>query len=72
MRLKAQANYSIFNSSGETVFYDNGRTMYNSYVGGVFQQTTSGLSKTEPTAYELTGGKFATYGFEYKPGFEKA
>ena len=28
--------------------------------------------RTEQTAYELNGGEFSTYGFQYKPGFGDA
>lgn len=62
------AQYNIYNTSGEVEFYEPDVT-YNSYVGGVWQQTTSGLAKTNQDAYELHGGQFATYGFEYKPGY---
>lgn len=33
---------------------------------------TSQLGSTEQTAYELNGGAFSTYGFQYKPGFGDA
>lgn len=33
---------------------------------------TSQLGSTEQTAYELNGGEFSTYGFQYKPGFGDA
>lgn len=62
------AQYSIFNTSGEVEFDDPEITQYNSYVGGVYQQTTSGLAITNQNAYELNGGQFAVYAFEYKPG----
>ena len=61
------AQYNIYNTSGEVKFYTDD-VEYNSYVGGVWQQTTSGLAKTNQTAYELHGGQFAVYGFEYQPG----
>lgn len=38
---------------------------------GVWQQCTSGLGVTNQTCYELSGGCFTTYGFDYKPGFDK-
>ncbi|KAG9006630.1 hypothetical protein FRB94_000556 [Tulasnella sp. JGI-2019a] len=43
----------------------------NSYVGGVFQQTTSALADTNSDCgYEASGANacFQTYGFEYQPG----
>ncbi|KAF6764152.1 beta-glucan synthesis-associated protein SKN1 [Ephemerocybe angulata] len=67
-----QAQYAIFNTSGEVEFYNTSITEYNTYVGGVWQQTTSGVSVTNQQAYELDGGQFAKYGFEYKPGFDDA
>ena len=30
------------------------------------------LELADPTAYELNGGNFSTYGFQYKPGFGDA
>ncbi|KAF8200344.1 beta-glucan synthesis-associated protein-domain-containing protein [Pholiota molesta] len=36
----------------------------------VYQQTTSGLSLTNPDCYELAAKCFTVYGFEYKPGFD--
>ncbi|KAG2008507.1 beta-glucan synthesis-associated protein KRE6 [Coprinopsis cinerea AmutBmut pab1-1] len=66
------AQYAIRNSSGEVEFDDPDVTHYNDYVGGVWQQTTSGLAITNQQAYELSGGLFAVYGFEYKPGFDDA
>ncbi|TFK19870.1 beta-glucan synthesis-associated protein SKN1 [Coprinopsis marcescibilis] len=64
------AQYAIHNTSGEVEFDDPALTEYNTYVGGVWQQTTSGLSLTNQRAYELTDGDFAVYGFEYKSGFD--
>ncbi|KAH9969089.1 beta-glucan synthesis-associated protein [Russula dissimulans] len=47
-------------------------TKLNTYKGGVYQQAVSALSVTDQTAYELTGGGFSTYGFQYKPGLADA
>jgi len=44
----------------------------NSYIGGAFQQTTSGLSVANQECYELAAGCFSIYGFEYSPGFDNA
>jgi hypothetical protein len=38
------------------------------FFAGAFQQTISGLSVTNQDCYELTGGCYSVYGFEYKPG----
>jgi hypothetical protein len=32
----------------------------------------SALTTTDQTAYELNGGKFSVYGFEYQPGTDNA
>ncbi|RXW16033.1 hypothetical protein EST38_g9828 [Candolleomyces aberdarensis] len=67
------AEYAIFNTSGQVEFFDTSdKIHYNDYVGGVLQQTTSGLAQTNQNAYELNGGQFAVYGFEYKPGYDDA
>jgi hypothetical protein len=48
-------------------------TYLNSYVGGVYQQTTSGVTETDPNCYQLGDTAcFSVYGFEYKPGFDNA
>lgn len=54
------------------VFYDLEFTKPNPYMGGIWQQCTSGLSVNNQSCYELSGGCFTTYGFEYKPGFDDA
>ncbi|KAJ2922226.1 hypothetical protein H1R20_g14871, partial [Candolleomyces eurysporus] len=65
------AEYLPNNSSGNIVV-DDPLTVINPYKGGVFQQTTSGLAATNQSCYELSGGCFTTFGFEYKPGFDDA
>ncbi|KAI0316214.1 beta-glucan synthesis-associated [Amylostereum chailletii] len=62
------AEYAWFNTS------ENLQTpiaTLNTYHGGVYQQTISAASLTNQSCYELSGGCFAIYGFEYKPGFDK-
>ncbi|KAJ2933707.1 hypothetical protein H1R20_g3344, partial [Candolleomyces eurysporus] len=67
------AEYNIYNTSGQVEFFDTrDKIHYNDYVGGVWQQTTSGLAQTNQNAYELNGGQYAVYGFEYKPGYDDA
>ncbi|KAI9500235.1 hypothetical protein GGI25_001170 [Coemansia spiralis] len=39
---------------------------YNSYIGGSYQQSVSGLHYMDPSY--AGGKKFMTYGFEYRPG----
>jgi beta-glucanase (GH16 family) len=52
------------------VIEDETITELNSYTGGVFQQATSGVTQTNQACYELEGGCYSVYGFEYKPGFD--
>ncbi|TFK18205.1 beta-glucan synthesis-associated protein SKN1 [Coprinopsis marcescibilis] len=65
------AGYRTNDVVGATVFYDPDITVQNDYRGGAYQQTTSGLGMTNQSCYELTGGCFTTYGFEYRPGFDE-
>ncbi|KAJ3570177.1 hypothetical protein NP233_g4569 [Leucocoprinus birnbaumii] len=66
------AGYKWLNNSDNLIIYDPQITELNAYHGGVYQQTTSGLSNTNQSCYELETGCFAVYGFEYKPGFDKS
>lgn len=65
-------NISNFTSAGaETfTFYDPTISEMNAYKGGAVQQTTSGLTTTNQSCYELDpdGGCFAVYGYEYQTG----
>ncbi|QRW07384.1 glycoside hydrolase family 16 protein [Ceratobasidium sp. AG-Ba] len=51
-------------------FNTTDRSELNSYVGGVYQQCTSGLSITNQDCYTQGPGCFTVYGFEYKPGYD--
>ncbi|KAF9555288.1 beta-glucan synthesis-associated protein SKN1 [Agrocybe pediades] len=67
------AAYTWKNSSDNLVIVDTvHKTQLNTYKGGVYQQTTSGLALTNQDCYELGGGCFSVYGFEYSPGFDNA
>ncbi|KAG2120710.1 glycoside hydrolase family 16 protein [Suillus discolor] len=44
-------------------------TQLNSYLGGVYQQSTSGVTNTNQSCYTQNSGCFSTYGYEYKPGY---
>ncbi|KAG1828322.1 glycoside hydrolase family 16 protein [Suillus variegatus] len=44
-------------------------TQLNSYLGGVYQQSTSGVTNTNQSCYTQNSGCFSTYGYEYKPVF---
>ncbi|GAA5969420.1 hypothetical protein JCM11641_008110 [Rhodosporidiobolus odoratus] len=59
--------YEFRNSTPYTTVYSSD-TELNSYKGGVYQQATSGVTYTNQNAYELSGGGFETYGFEYDTG----
>lgn len=54
------------------IIWDTAGTILNEYKGGAYQQTTSGLAKTNQSCYELEDACFALYAFEYKPGFDDA
>ncbi|OJA18043.1 hypothetical protein AZE42_06797 [Rhizopogon vesiculosus] len=64
------AEYKWLNTSDNLKIYDPDVTVLNSYHGGAYQQTTSGLSLTDQACYELDSGCYSVYGFEYKPGFD--
>ena len=64
------AAYTLTEVDGAYTIYDADITTLNAYKGGIYQQAASGLSHTNASCYELTGGCFTTYGFEYKPGFD--
>lgn len=44
-------------------------TQLNSYLGGVYQQSTSGVTNTNQNCYTQKSGCFSTYGYQYKPGY---
>ncbi|KAF9007051.1 glycoside hydrolase family 16 protein [Cyathus striatus] len=62
------ARYKIPNDTSSAIFYDDAHL--NSFKGGVYQQTVSGLQKTNQDCYELNLGCYSIYAFEYKPGFD--
>ncbi|KAH9858128.1 glycoside hydrolase family 16 protein [Lenzites betulinus] len=64
--------YSWFNDSSTLIIPNDTISKLNSYKGGVYQQATSVVTVTDQEAYEFNGGKYTTYGFQYKPGFEGA
>ncbi|KAJ3516017.1 hypothetical protein NLJ89_g1393 [Agrocybe chaxingu] len=73
------AQFAPFNAGYDYVFnndtvkiYDPARTTKNTYLGGRYQQTTSGLGLTNPDCYQYPGTCFALFGFEYKAGFDDA
>ncbi|KAL5495092.1 hypothetical protein ACEPAI_554 [Sanghuangporus weigelae] len=66
------AQYEWFNTSDNLIITDPEVTELNTYTGGVYQQATSGVSLTNQDCYELSGGCYSVYAFEYKPGFDDA
>lgn len=66
------AAYAWFNTTANLIIPDPDVTVLNPYMGGAFQQATSGVTETDQGAYEGTQGTFSVYGFEYKPGFDDA
>ncbi|KAI0756923.1 glycoside hydrolase family 16 protein [Daedaleopsis nitida] len=60
------------NSTDNFLVTDDTISTLNDYKGGAYQQATSVITATNQQAYELTGGEFAIYGFQYKPGFGDA
>jgi hypothetical protein len=65
-------NYNYVYNTNDTTVYNTNNTQLNGYKGGVYQQSVSALTVTDQTAYELNGGGYSVYGFEYQPGFDNA
>lgn len=65
-------NYNYTYQTNDTQIYNTGITEFNPYKGGAFQQSVSAVTQTDQQAYELSGGLFSVYGFEYKPGTSDA
>jgi len=66
------AAYDWFNTSSNLIIPNLTSSTYNSYVGADYQQATSVLTSTDQNCYELTGGCYSVYAFEYAPGFDNA
>ncbi|KIM41999.1 glycoside hydrolase family 16 protein [Hebeloma cylindrosporum] len=64
------ARYRYNQSTDFSIYHDGGNTQPNSFRGGVFQQTASGLATLNQDCYEFSKGCFAVYAFEYKTGFD--
>lgn len=58
------------NSSDNLIIADSSVSELNSYIGGSTQQATSVVSTTNSECYQLSTGCYATYAFEYKPGYD--
>ncbi|KAG9047513.1 hypothetical protein FS837_002098 [Tulasnella sp. UAMH 9824] len=59
--------YKWDNSSETAIFYSP-KFSLNTYRGGEYQMTTSGIGEVDQQCFELTGRCFSVYGFEYKVG----
>jgi hypothetical protein len=65
-------NFNYTYLSNDTEVYDPDVSILNPYKGGAFQQAVSALSTTDQQAYELSGGGYSVYGYEYVPGVSDA
>ncbi|THH34124.1 hypothetical protein EUX98_g167 [Antrodiella citrinella] len=64
--------YVWFNTTENLIIPDPTISALNGYIGGAYQQATSVVTDTNQDAYEGTGNVYATYGFQYQPGFDGA
>lgn len=62
--------YIWFNTSDNEIIPNPSISQQNTYVGGDLQQATSVVTQTDQSCYELSGGCYSTYGFQYQPGFD--
>lgn len=60
------AGYIWKNTSDNEIIPNPSITVLNSYIGGVEQQATSGVTTTNQGCYEGETGCFAVYGFEVR------
>ncbi|KAG1749837.1 glycoside hydrolase family 16 protein [Suillus paluster] len=64
------AGYVWQNSTGNFNIPNPDVTILNPYIGGVFQQATSGVTNTNQSCYTQNTGCYETYGYQYKPGYK--
>ncbi|KAL0566865.1 hypothetical protein V5O48_015130 [Marasmius crinis-equi] len=64
--------YRWQNDASSFINYNKTITRENDYLGGIFQEATSAVTRTDPGCYQLSKGCFSVYGFEYKPGYDDA
>ncbi|WVO15881.1 hypothetical protein L204_103546 [Cryptococcus depauperatus] len=57
--------YQYLNTTKGGVHYDPDITIWNSYLGGEYQEAVSSLTYIDNANYVGTGGQFGVYGFEY-------
>ncbi|KAH9837169.1 beta-glucan synthesis-associated [Rhodofomes roseus] len=65
-------NHQYQNGSDYIDIADSSITSLNSYTGGSYQEASSGVSNTVQTAWELGGGGYSIYGYQYEYGFDDA
>ena len=65
-------NFNYTYLTNDTQVYNSEVSVLNPYKGGVFQQAVSALSTTDQQAYQLNGGGYSVYGYEYVPGTSDA
>lgn len=64
-------DYWQFNNCTDCVtIYDSDLTYYNTYLGGVYQQSVSGLTYVDSSIYYGTSAEFGTFGFEFVSNFD--
>ncbi|KAL4070806.1 glycoside hydrolase family 16 protein [Scleroderma citrinum] len=64
------AEYKWYNTTGNFNIPNPSATELNPYAGGAFQQATSGVTQTNQSCYTQKTGCYATYGYEYQPGYK--
>ncbi|EIW78253.1 glycoside hydrolase family 16 protein [Coniophora puteana RWD-64-598 SS2] len=74
--LSQSAQFAPFNynytwlQTGNSKIPDPDVTMFNPYKGGIYQQATSAVTRSNPDCFDQNTGCFATYGYEYQPGYK--
>ncbi|EJD00930.1 beta-glucan synthesis-associated [Fomitiporia mediterranea MF3/22] len=63
-------SYEWYNTSENLSIPNKTLSYLNAYRGGIHQQATSVLTKTNQNCYTGEAGCFSVFGFEYKPGFD--
>ncbi|KAF9269599.1 concanavalin A-like lectin/glucanase [Marasmius fiardii PR-910] len=63
--------YEWIENANTRMVHDPSFTVENGYKGGVYQQATSFVTKTNPDCYSMESGCSSVYGFEYKPGYNE-
>ncbi|KAF7296009.1 GH16 domain-containing protein [Mycena kentingensis (nom. inval.)] len=66
------AGYNWVNTTDTMYIADLELSMQNTYSGGIYQQATSLKFVADQDCYQLKGGCYQTFGFEYVPGYDDA